>query len=165
MKTCSTCKQPAELKDFYRNRRTKDGLFSYCKSCSKMYASRYRTTHREGYLSYRRKYYRSPVGHEKALKYHKSLRSRFLEMYGEKCSCCGDTRVIFLTLDHVVPVLRPKGFHYNPQEGLKEALREHRPDLYQVLCMNCNLAKGKRDRCPCGSTISIALTLRSERGK
>ena len=87
------------------------------------------------------------------------LKQRFLEMYGYICSCCGEFNPKFLTLDHVqndgnekrytvefmvrldpehpVPILKRKPTAY----FLKDALKEYKPDYYQILCYNCNIAR------------------------
>lgn len=67
------------------------------------------------------------------------------------CSCCGETQVIFLTLDHIdgngaahrrsiglCGVTNPKGTKTAFQYWLK---RNDFPDGFQVLCWNCNWAK------------------------
>lgn len=68
-------------------------------------------------------------------------RDEFLQMYGNKCICCGETEKAFLTVDHV------KGQKGVPREkkerGItlyRNAIAEYRPDLYRVFCMNCNFA-------------------------
>jgi hypothetical protein len=76
-------------------------------------------------------------------------RKTFLDMYGNKCACCGETIVEFLTIEHK-----------NGQKGLPEhkkksggraykiAIQEYRPDLYEILCWNCNCARGRYGYCP-----------------
>jgi len=79
----------------------------------------------------------------------KEMRKTFLEMYGNKCACCGETTYEFLTLEHK-----------NGQRGIEKsrkksgkhsyaiAIREYRPDLYEILCWNCNCSKGRYGYCP-----------------
>ena len=80
------------------------------------------------------------------------IHDKFFEMYGNKCACpgCNEKNKGFLTLDHVIsnnsmPVdKRKKGL-----KAYRDAIREYRPDLYQVLCYNCNCAKNRNDEvCP-----------------
>jgi hypothetical protein len=82
------------------------------------------------------------------------LRKEVLLRYGGRCTCCGETRLIFLTIDHtdgghgrsdkrdrrdsgsrMYQRLRREGY---PQEG------------YRVLCLNCNCAYGFYGYCPHG---------------
>lgn len=70
---------------------------------------------------------------------------------GEVCKCCGETEVAFLTIDHI---------NGGGRKHRNEILREKTTDIYtwlkregfppgfQVLCMNCNWAKGKYGACP-----------------
>jgi hypothetical protein len=77
------------------------------------------------------------------------LRARIFEMYGGACQCCGEDRSPFLTLDHIDGGghrhRRQKG---GPERSYKDALAEYRPDLYQVLCANCNQATSYGRECP-----------------
>jgi hypothetical protein len=80
------------------------------------------------------------------------IKHEVLTAYGGKCACCGQTRAIFLCIDHI----NGKGHEHLRQIGtrgigLYEWLkREGFPSGFQVLCHNCNHAKGTSDRCPCG---------------
>lgn len=69
------------------------------------------------------------------------VKASFLSAYGGKCSCCGEDDPRFLTLDHV---------HNDGKEDrngrpnyiiMRQAVTNFRPDLYQILCFNCNFAK------------------------
>lgn len=92
-------------------------------------------------------------------KYRQKLKSKFIELYGGKCSCCGDDRVEFLTLDHVEGdgALRRNNngrrksgqrSRDNLQEYIK-ANKAYDPDTFQILCMNCNCGKQWYGECPC----------------
>lgn len=85
---------------------------------------------------------------EAAQRYRKALKVEILQEYGGKCACCGETNLAFLCIDHVdsgglehrrqinneiYTWLKRQGF---PKEG------------FQVLCFNCNLAKGLYGECP-----------------
>jgi hypothetical protein len=69
--------------------------------------------------------------------------------HGEnKCSCCGEKTYEFLSLDHI----NGGGTaHRKALGGGQFFLWLHRngfPKGYQVLCFNCNLAKGFYGQCP-----------------
>jgi len=76
------------------------------------------------------------------------IRQKFFDLYGHECSCCHENFDVFLTLDHV----RGDGYLDRKKDGTqgtyRKALREYRPDLYQVLCYNCNCAKRTGLECP-----------------
>ncbi len=68
------------------------------------------------------------------------------------CACCGHDRLAHLSLDHV----HGDG-HKDRDRAFKGGL-DYRSlfhagfpdkDRYQVLCHNCNMEKGTKDRCPC----------------
>lgn len=76
-----------------------------------------------------------------------SWRDRFLNMYGRRCSCCGETIVEFLTIEHI----QGRNDHRAKRSSYKDyrdAIQEYQPDIYEVLCMNCNHAKGRFGFCP-----------------
>lgn len=86
---------------------------------------------------------------------HRVLKLEVLSAYGGlRCACCGEEHVEFLTLDHVngggnehrlaLTGSRTGGKLYR---RLKELGFPNDPPL-QVLCLNCNWAKGHFDSCP-----------------
>ena len=89
------------------------------------------------------------IAHRRNLK----VRTEVLVAYGgkvPKCACCGETEVMFLGIDHVNgggtkhrEELKRRG------TGLYYVLRQQGyPRGFQVLCHNCNLAKGFYGECP-----------------
>jgi hypothetical protein len=82
--------------------------------------------------------------------------------YGGACACCGEDNIDFLTLDHV------NGDGKADREARKmdgggasfyawlKARNFPDKDRYQVLCANCNGAKGTKTACPCRtSRVSV----------
>ena len=84
---------------------------------------------------------------------HKRLirvRSQVLEMYGWICKCCGESENMFLALDHIHGGGRKEREKYHGTCDfywfvLKQG---HQPERYQLLCHNCNSAKGFYGYCP-----------------
>lgn len=79
----------------------------------------------------------------------KKLRSQVLDHYGRFCRCCGETEEHFLTIDHI------NGGGCQHRKTIKGGqifhtwLIKHKfPLEFQILCMNCNWAKGKYGHCP-----------------
>lgn len=77
------------------------------------------------------------------------IKREVLAHYGNgRCACCGEERIEFLTIDHV------HGGGTRHREKLRIGnmcawLKQNNfPEGFQVLCMNCNFAKGRFDRCP-----------------
>lgn len=71
-------------------------------------------------------------------------------MYGGSCQCCGEDNVVFLSLDHIRGGGTEERTKTKKVGGslYKKLRREPVDDRYQVLCYNCNFAKGDRSDCP-----------------
>lgn len=80
------------------------------------------------------------------LQHRKEVRRLFLKMYGGRCSCCGETKEEFLTIEHKNGQVKGK-----KEVGIvayRLATKEYRPDLYCILCWNCNCSRGRYGYCP-----------------
>lgn len=139
LKQCSNCKEEKSVMLFSRNPKMKDGRANWCKSCHKKDAERRYKSDPE--------YYKE-VSARKRLK----LRLEVLTHYSSgtpACACCGETEIKFLAIDHINGGGNahrksiPRG-HY-----IYQWLRNEKyPDGFQVLCHNCNMAKGFYGICP-----------------
>lgn len=79
-----------------------------------------------------------------------AIRIEVLTIYSKgipKCACCGETENQFLSIDHINGRTKEekKRMGYNLYSFLKKNPID--PNL-QVLCHNCNLAKGFYGQCP-----------------
>ena len=66
-----------------------------------------------------------------------------IKHYGDKCSCCGEDNIKFLTMDHINnngAEHRESIKNYNIYYWLK---KHGYPDGYRVLCYNCNCGRAK----------------------
>lgn len=79
-------------------------------------------------------------------------RADALARYGDKCACCGETTYEFLCIDHINGggarqrrETKKHIYHWLKQAGWPT-------QGFQVLCHNCNLAKGFYGQCPHRST-------------
>lgn len=95
--------------------------------------------------------YRSDASRAADRRYRRRLKEEMVAAYGGRCSCCGETTVEFLTLEHVGgggtwerSVL--KGGGYVVYRNLKK--RGWPQEGYTVLCANCNQARGSYGVCP-----------------
>jgi hypothetical protein len=82
---------------------------------------------------------------------HSLLRAEVLAHYGNKCACCGETHPEFLGIDHI----NGGGNKHRREPGVGSGAgfylwlkKHHYPEGFQVLCHNCNLAKGFYGYCP-----------------
>jgi DNA repair exonuclease SbcCD ATPase subunit len=82
---------------------------------------------------------------------HLKLRLAVLEAYGGKCACCGETHPHFLSIDHKNGGGKKdriaKGCRESGGNWYRYLLKDH-PDHVQILCHNCNMAKGHYGVCP-----------------
>ena len=83
--------------------------------------------------------------------YHHVLRMQFIEAYGGRCICCGESQQEFLVLGH----LNDDGAAHRKRVGggampLKDLRRRDWPkdEGIAVLCANCNTATTRSDVCP-----------------
>ena len=87
------------------------------------------------------------VAHKAGIKKRLKLRMGALEAYGMKCTCCGESELKFLGIDHINGGGRKhrkelKGHFYQWLKVNKY------PAGFQTHCHNCNLAKGFYGECP-----------------
>lgn len=146
MKTCSTCGETKQRDEFYADNRRPNGRKAACKACCKIL---YQTSerHKAGIRNAQRRYKkRHPYRH---LVRSRMLRDKILDALGHQCVCCGERERAFLAIDHVhgggnkERTRATDGYH---QRVLKEI--EDGTDKYQILCHNCNMAKGFYGHCP-----------------
>lgn len=66
-----------------------------------------------------------------------------------KCNCCGDNHWEFLTIDHI-DGRKPHNHDYGfvGSRLYTWLIKNNFPEGFQVLCMNCNFAKGVWGFCP-----------------
>ena len=133
MKQCSSCKLEKGLDYFGPYARNRDGLQSQCKVCRK----EYRKAHPDAVRRYNRKHQRK-------------LRMEVIAAYGGGCACCGESTYEFMALDHIN---NGKGNPANRDGGSVTLWYRLKRDgwpkgEYQILCHNCNLAKGFYGQCP-----------------
>jgi len=91
----------------------------------------------------------------------KALRNEILSAYGGACACCGESEPEFLSIDHIDESGADHRRALGGKQGdtrrfsaggektykwLKD--RGFPTDGFQLLCMNCNFAKGKLGECP-----------------
>ena len=78
----------------------------------------------------------------------KTLKDAAFERYGgPRCACCGEDTFQFLTIDHIEGGGRQHRTRSGP-DIYKTLKAEGYPDGFQVLCYNCNCAKGVYGKCP-----------------
>ena len=82
---------------------------------------------------------------------HQKLRTEVLSHYGgspPKCVCCGEATEKFLSIDHVNGGGREHRRRMRASSIYEGLRKEGLPGGFQVLCYNCNCAKGFYGTCP-----------------
>ncbi len=138
MKQCKRCSKDKPLNSFPACKANKDGRYSYCTPCKDAYNSAWHARNRDRHLAANRKWGRA-------------LKAAAIDAYGDACACCGEAERGFLTIDHA----DGNGAEHRKREGLNSGSATYRwlkshsyPPGFQVLCANCNLAKGWYGVCP-----------------
>jgi|TARA_R100001530_G_scaffold21901_2_gene18007 hypothetical protein len=158
MKICSKCKKEKDLKEYWNNNANKDGLYHYCKDCTReMARNRMRLKGEVGRKvsrEYQREKRKDPIfrlkQNKRSQEKRKRIRLEVLQYYAgiyPRCACCGESHYEFLGIDHI----NNDGAKHRKEIGatIYGWLKKNNfPEGFQVLCHNCNLAKGFYGRCP-----------------
>lgn len=86
---------------------------------------------------------------EKNKQFIRDERKKAIKIYGGKCKCCGETRYEFLAFDHI----NNDGYKHRKKLSGGGAFyrwlkKNNYPNSIQILCHNCNMAKGFWGYCP-----------------
>lgn len=141
-----------------------------CKACGKRQSNGWRKSHAERSSEHSKKYYwQNPeVRRQKRREYAEAHReyeqqrgrlySRLLKddliaAYGGCCSCCGEARREFLSIDHVngdgkAHRAAVSNGRTNRRLYLWFKRNGYPKDAYRLLCMNCNFSFGHAGYCP-----------------
>ena len=138
-KICSKCHSELPITEFYRQSKSKDGLYCYCKNCSYQLHNEWR---KSNVIKMREYNVKSWHKHREAkLKYEEirtSKRQEFLDTLKTPCAKCGETRVWVLQFHHVNPeeksfgISDGKNFHKSKEALIEEAKKTI------CLCANCH---------------------------
>lgn len=178
-KVCLKCQQTFPSTDEYFYRKGK-ALFARCKRCVKSEHKKYYDKNRERSLKHCRKWYAENkvrhrelgklwvirnrersrlIGRTNAKAGRARLKLEFIEAYGGRCACCGESNPVFLTLEH----LNGGGTVHHDKRGTSGMLRDIRregfpKDRYAVLCYNCNCGKAKNGGvCPHQAGVEVTV--------
>lgn len=80
---------------------------------------------------------------DRVRQYNLLIKHTVIEKYGGKCACCGESQILFLTIDHKNNdgnIDRSENYESSGSFYLKLKRDPIRSDI-QVLCFNCNMGK------------------------
>ena len=149
LKICTKCHEAKTVQSFHKAKRQSSGYRPDCKSC----VNARHALNRKRYYQVRAMWTKKNPDRRRKYSqdFRRKLRLETIAAYGSKCSCCGETIPEFLTIDHIFN----DGAKQRKEEGysgisLYALLKRNGfpKDRYQLLCMNCNFAKGKHGQCP-----------------
>ena len=72
---------------------------------------------------------------------YRILKKEFFDIYGNVCECCGESNLLFLSLDHLNNDGNKERKIYQTRDIYKKAVKEKNKTKYQTLCFNCNQGK------------------------
>ena len=139
------------------------------------YLKEWHERHPEARHSYYRKAYEAdPEKYRlRGIARRRKLKQDVIAAYGNKCACCGETRIEFLSVDHVngggtehrrsirsaergTPYAASYFYYWLKKHGYPQ-------EGFRALCMNCNWAIGAYGSCPHQSEKSRQLMIESFR--
>ena len=150
-KECIKCERPLSISSFYRDKGRKDGRVGACKTCKSEYNKKYYSiTANKRRMQFTMKKYYAEHQNERLLRSKDewlALRSDVIKGYGGLCRCCGETELVFLSIDHINDDGAIDRKERTATRLYRQLSKEGYPDGFQVLCRNCNWAKF-RGGCP-----------------
>lgn len=156
---CTKCRCVRLLANFSNSKSGKFCRSSICRDCIRLKSAAYQSipANKEKALETGRRWKaRNKIKcGEYSRRGTNKLRLETITAYGGKCKCCGESQPEFLTIDHIFndgatdrkTLFRSKRtggtsmYSYLKRNGWPK-------DRYQLLCYNCNCAKGFIGECP-----------------
>lgn len=148
MRKCIKCEKNRSAKEFYY----KSG--NICISCSNEISLKYYHNNRKRISDQHKLYHK--INKDKIDRYNKEYstkqKDKVFEFYGVKCICCGESNILFLTLDHT----RNDGNECRKRVHSKGGtalytwiVNNNFPNIFQTMCYNCNMGKSRNNGiCP-----------------
>jgi hypothetical protein len=130
-KSCQSCEQ---------NFQPRSGFQKFCNDCKAVHrADWFRKRDHERFLTPEGK----STSYARSREYWERTRLAALQAYGNRCVCCGETNVRFLTIDHINS---DGAEHKRKTNGKSQKIARwlkanNYPDGFQVLCFNCNCGR------------------------
>lgn len=136
-KKCTKCKKLRLLIKFSNYKRNKDGKNSWCKKCA---------------FEYKKENLEKTNEYEK--RFRIKIKNQVFDYYGNACNCCYENYFKYLVIDHI----NGGGCKHRNELNLKankfykwllkliqqKTLDGYKIKDFQILCRNCNWAKGSK---------------------
>lgn len=157
MKRCPQCKIEKFEDEFAKNAHPRwggDEYASWCRVCNRRrHRIRYQNKRIEVLKEKKSRWASMSIErkNKKLKQFRESSWSKRVEVitrYGGKCTCCGETEIKFLEIDHI----NNDGALHRKFIGSSRIVawlkKENYPSGFQILCSNCNMAKSRHGICP-----------------
>lgn len=153
---CTRCKQEKSFDEMTKDKRRKAGHGSWCKQCNREWQADQDRSH----VTERHKKWREQnpeawkrTASASARRQHEAAKRAVVDAYGGRCTCCGETDIHFLTVEHMTVGSRERhrydnGKRISGTKLLRLIASEGFPDDITVMCFNCNCARGQYGFCP-----------------
>jgi hypothetical protein len=130
-KVCIKCEKEKDLTEFAKAKRNKDGHRGRCLDCWAEYSREYRQD--------------NPGSLQKQAAASKRQREdakrKVFEYYGVTCACCGESCLLFLTVEHIDGGGRKHRKTMGAQTIYVWLVNNGFPEGFEILCYNCNCGK------------------------
>ena len=161
-KICTKCKKIKTIVEFPKSIQNKSGTSSWCKKCSnEAIYTRKKKLKAQGLCvrgcgeklfstNHCEKHFKAMISTSRES--GRRLRENVLKHYGNKCTCCGETQLKFLTFEHK----NGDGAKHRKKIGIVGGgsrmvgwlIKNNYPNFIEILCYNCNCARGFWGQCP-----------------
>lgn len=157
LKLCTKC---GELKSvvpnfsiYFRKDRNRRTISSFCKSCAAKNTYNY-TQQNKDKVEFKEKRKKldkkrtlSGINSTLAKDRYKKYKKIVFDNYGNVCSCCGETEIAFLTIEHTLH--NGKQHRVSKKSAIyKDIIDKGFPSDLTLFCSNCNFATRYGQPCP-----------------
>lgn len=127
-KKCCKCKKLLAIDLFGKNRSTKDGIQSCCKSCQKLYKDAHYKANKNGYIEDTKR--RKELAKKKAKNYVDSLKT--------SCSICSEKETCCLDFHHLDPDTKLRSVSNMVASGCNKQSILKEINKCVLVCSNCH---------------------------
>lgn len=150
MKKCNKCGVEKLLAEFYTHNTASSGHQNKCSDCCKKYSRKYSSVRKSLGLCIGCGNPRTgpKFCDECRIEYNRYMKAKreeyrasIYKAYGSRCACCGESEILFLSIDHVLGGGRQHRLNKSPYSVLVEIINKNFPKEFQLLCHSCNQGK------------------------
>lgn len=151
-KECFKCKNIKSFDEFSGQKRNKDGKASWCKQCHREYTIRRQKENPEKMNVATMRWAKKNPEKVKATHRKRYVKDKkeIMSRLGNKCVCCGEAELEFLSLDHINndghldrKVTGCSGVSFYAYLLRKVEFLEEKIKTLRILCMNCHISISK----------------------